>query len=549
MVADDWMPASAVRPLLHGDPCLLWLQLHGREHGFTPDVSRYDFLPWIGAQAKQFEDAWLTYVAEPDVVVNCEQPYLVRHAEYVFRTIDLMAAQVPVIFQAAMWCPQLAIYGTADVIVLRSWLARKFPELFPNPRGGDGYVAGDLKFQNGLLTSQYKRADYNVASAQIRLYAAMLANIQQEESEFGILVTRDRPLEPVRIESNYAPGGGLDAQLSECLRAYQDIRQCGRERTPWTDASLRPNLQFTSDGPWHGAKLEIATDRIPGGMPERLYYIARAEADTLRRRGYPTLQSMLDESPEKLPLRNSTTGQRQRAILHANRTGRHTPVSKGLLPPVKPVELYVDFESFVGLHCDCFSDWPRLAGKEMAAFMVGIGRMTDPGWEQSILVAPSEGREGEAELFRRFVEHLESLGLVSKPQDCVVYHWSGYERWQTQRAIDRIGDETGSKLGIIQGCFVDLCAVMQTGPVAVPGMWDYSVKSVIAALGNYDPSYRADYPDDGVLEGASAMVAGWRMFEQPEPCRTPEYADLCAYLGNDCLALHRILSWLRDVAQ
>ena len=130
-----------------------------------------------------------------------------------------MAARVPVIYQAAMWVPELGIYGTADIIVLKSWLARKFAGLFSGDRMADDYVAGDLKFQNGLLTNPAKQVDYNVAAAQIRLYSAMLAHIQQEESEYGILITRDRPLEPARIESNYKPGCGLDAQLAQCLRA------------------------------------------------------------------------------------------------------------------------------------------------------------------------------------------------------------------------------------------------------------------------------------------------------------------------------------------
>ena len=47
------------------------------------------------------------------------------------------------------------------------------------------------------------------------------------------------------------------------------------------------------------------------------------------------------------------------------------------------------------------------------------------------------------------------------------------------------------------------------------------------------------------MEGASAMVAGWRMYEHPEPRETDEYNDLCRYLETDCKALHQILSWLR----
>jgi len=460
-----------------------------------------------------------------------------------------MAAQVPVIYQAALWAPSLGIYGTADVIVLRSWLARKFPGLFPDAGTHDGYVAGDLKYQNGLLTSASRRTDYNVAAAQIRLYAAMLAHIQDEESPYGILITRDRPLEPARIESRYRPGGGLDAQLTQCVKSYREIRACRPDRTPWNDPSLRPNLQFANDSPWHSAKQEIATERIPGGMPEKLYYIGLSDADVLRKQGYTTLQAMMAVPPEKLKLRNSAVGNRQRALLQANRTGRHTDVPAHILPPHKPIELFVDFESFTGLNCDCIADWPHLTGKEMAAFMIGIGRQTEAGWQQAILAAPCEGCEGESALFEQFVEHLESLGAMANPADCAIYHWSPYESWQMGKAIDRVDQAVGSRLATARGCLVDLCAVMQAGPVALPGTLDYSIKSVIGALGRHAPRYRADYPDDGVMEGASAMVAGWTMYEQPEPLATQEYQDLCAYLETDCRALYQVLRWLRDVAQ
>lgn len=175
--------------------------------------------------------------------------------------------------------------------------------------------------------------------------------------------------------------------------------------------------------------------------------------------------------------------------------------------------------------------------------------MTGDGWSHKILVAPSEGPEGEAAVFEEFVDYLGSLGVVENPADCAIYHWSGYEKWQTHKAIDRIRGHVGYELETIRNRYVDLCTVMQAGPIAIPGMWDFSVKSVIKALSVYDPRFGADYPDDGVMEGASAMVAGWRMYESPKPCETDEYADLCGYLEVDCRAMHQILGWLRDAAR
>ncbi len=46
-IEKDWMPATAVRPLIMGDPAVLWLQRFGKKNGFEPDESPYDFLGFI----------------------------------------------------------------------------------------------------------------------------------------------------------------------------------------------------------------------------------------------------------------------------------------------------------------------------------------------------------------------------------------------------------------------------------------------------------------------------------------------------------------------
>lgn len=55
-VPPDWMSATQVRPFIFDDPVVVWLQYHGKQHGFEPDTSPYEFLDFIGKKGREFED-------------------------------------------------------------------------------------------------------------------------------------------------------------------------------------------------------------------------------------------------------------------------------------------------------------------------------------------------------------------------------------------------------------------------------------------------------------------------------------------------------------
>lgn len=47
-VQADWMPATAIRPLVFEDPAVVWLAHHGTTHGYEPEQTDYDFIDFIG---------------------------------------------------------------------------------------------------------------------------------------------------------------------------------------------------------------------------------------------------------------------------------------------------------------------------------------------------------------------------------------------------------------------------------------------------------------------------------------------------------------------
>ena len=198
-VANDWMPATGVRSIILDDPCLLWLDFHGKAHGFTKDDPDYSFLTFIAEVARGFENQWVYEMALPGAVQVCEQPWQVRSAESVAQTIDLMEHRVPVIYQGAIWWAPERSDGTPDLLVLRSWLAEKLPELGVNMDGPDHYVVLDCKFTR-YLHEFTKVKDLAVASAQVRIYSYIVGQMQKYMPSQAYLITRDRLLDPIPVD-------------------------------------------------------------------------------------------------------------------------------------------------------------------------------------------------------------------------------------------------------------------------------------------------------------------------------------------------------------
>jgi len=53
IVPADWMPASDCRSLVREDPCALWLDWYGDQHGFTPAASGYSFNDFVFRKGKE----------------------------------------------------------------------------------------------------------------------------------------------------------------------------------------------------------------------------------------------------------------------------------------------------------------------------------------------------------------------------------------------------------------------------------------------------------------------------------------------------------------
>ena len=541
-VPEDWVSGTGLRALIQGDAALLWLKYHGKANGFEEDPAEYSFLNWIGDKGRAFESAWIKKVA-PDAVQALDEDVDVRRVQGLTRTLALMAKKVPVITKAALWWEPSKIYGSADLIVLTSWLYAKFPHLKPSADGEpDRYVVLDCKFTSKLETND-KKVDLACNSAQVRLYSYMLAKLQGYMPSHAYLVTRDRPFNLLPVAVDHRLDGPLDPVLADLRDLHTHIKFNGHQFTPWTHQIVCCNFMNSHDEPWHQAKKRIAEHLRP---LEWLPHVGRSQVAELKQSGLTCLDHVLSMRPDSMNWEalhgiGKTTAPRIRAVLEANRSGKASEVPAALVPRRAAREYYVDYEFLSNLNVDFDHDFPAMAGCEMV-FMVGIGWEERGKWNYRQFVAEQETSEAERKMFGQFLAFLDQVGALSPAVDAALYHWSNAEESQSRNAAARHGLPI---LGSLP--WVDLQKPAHAIPLGLSGAWGYGLKEIAHALGQVSPGHRVDWPE-GLADGLSASVMGWRMYEQPEPLQAPELGILSQYLEIDCKALWAVLSWMRAVA-
>ena len=335
----DWFPATQVSPFIFDDPGLVWLEHHGRNHGFLPDNSPYEFLDFIADIGHKFEQKWLREMA-PGAQVVCFSPTEARDSQKVRLTIELMQRGAPVIYQPALWWAPERIYGAPDLLVHTNWLRDRFPDLVENASsrasatnlgqtGEPGYyVVMDLKFSTGLDQSR-KGVDLECYTAQVRIYNFMLGQLQGYMPEYAYLIARDRLADPLPVKMHSSLSGPLDADLASMRDIYAEIKLNGERYRPWVDEIVAINLDHTDDQ-WRSAKCEIAQDLTPGGDTSLMYYVGQRTKRQLAEFGYPNLKSLLNTDPENIPFEDckgigSKTAGQMRAILKPTRAAHPLP--------------------------------------------------------------------------------------------------------------------------------------------------------------------------------------------------------------------------------
>jgi len=558
VVSNDWMAATAIRPLVFNNPAQVWLQYHGARHGLTPVETPYDFLDFIGNKSRQFQDKWIRELAgQPPTV--CAQNFEVRNADRLRTTLELMAAESSVIVQPALWWSPERIYGVPDLLVSLGWLRdaarmgrfrvtdQRLQQLIASPASNSAYVVLDCKFTTKLTETEKKVSLQNYA-AQVRIYTYMLGKLQGWMPPCALLITRDRLVDPISVESDPNPQRPFDADLVDLRDRFLDIKLRGDQYLPWRDAAVSMDLS-AADEKWGRAMTTIAVDRYPGKDPQIIYQVSRPIRDELAAHGFTSVDSMLRVPPAQVPLEacrgiGAAKSRQIRAILAANRAGVALRPPAATVPQARRFEFFVDYEYFTNLNVDFEAQWPQLEGCPMV-FMIGVGLEANHRWQFKSFIAETESKAAEFAMAQEFLGFLEGVAgnaLLDRAQTAL-YHWTSAEVWQTRHITQDHQLPPDHALGRLP--WEDLQKVFLAQGVGMPSAWTFQLKDVGEALGRLDPAHAVRWPGE-LDEGLKAMVMGWTAYRTPVPMESVEMTALEEYLEADCAALRSVLNWLRE---
>lgn len=538
-VSYNWMPVTGIRSLMQGDPCLVWLQFHGKVNGFTKDSEEYSFLSFIGDLGRDFEAAWAANNC-PTAPRIIEQDWDVRQVDGVKKLIQAIEDQIPIIWKCPLWNASTQIYGTADLIALRSWIEERYPGLLPASDTPDHYIPIEVKFTTKLETRE-KAADLAIYRNQLKLYAFMVGAIQGVMPQEALIITRDRIDNPIVVNTDL-DSDELPNDLVTLRDWYLDIKLNGSKYLPWRDDVVAPLIGVDS-APWNDAKKIIAKEKTEGGVLELLHLMSPPRAKVLKQAGVTSLHQLIQEPQHWSDLsqlsRLGSAGHAQMiALLEANRSGSASRVPDDKVPRAD-VEIYVDYEYFSSINVDFANDWPALSGCEMI-FAIGCGWEENGDWRYKRFIAASESHDAEKQIFEEFLAFLESQNVFSS--NASLYHWTNAEVWQSRKAAERIGDERIANMP-----WVDLYDVFLKTPIGIPGCLEFGLKRVAKALAQYAPEFAVEWPD-GLGDGLSAQVMSWAAYRHPDPVQTEELKLVGKYLEIDVKATWMIHRWLKSVA-
>jgi len=191
---------------------------------------------------------------------------------------------------------------------------------------------------------------------------------------------------------------------------------------------------------------------------------------------------------------------------------------------------------------DFEKQWPTLEGCEMI-FLIGVGWEENEEWKFKTFTAAKEDQQEELKMIEEFIEFLKTKTGSSVLSDTVLYHWSPAEVSQSKSVAKR--HQLANTHLFLNLPWYDLRKVFHDGPASIPGAWGFGLKEVAKSLAKLYPQYDPQWPGD-LAEGLSAMVMGWKAYENEKPLETKELSIITEYLEADCKALWNVLKWVRS---
>ena len=200
-----------------------------------------------------------------------------------------------------------------------------------------------------------------------------------------------------------------------------------------------------------------------------------------------------------------------------------------------PSEMFVDFETISDI-CDTLEMPHRTPFNYIC--MIGVGWKEGETWYHRTFICNTLDYTEENRVMNEFYNFVQSRGNPS------LYYWSAEENfWKSARKNHTgmtITEENNTTLN-----WVDMRKIFVKEPITIKGVFNYGIKPIVEKMNKYgfiDLRIESECKD-----GMEAMIKLWETYEKSRnPVSAPIMQDVSKYNEFDCIALQKILYYLRE---
>jgi hypothetical protein len=580
---DEWVSATKTRNFMLKDPLLDWLDLHGAAKGFRSDDEeesydpRTDFTRFVSRKGREFEHAVVEHLQS---LVRVSQvahgPRDIRSPDAAAKTLQLMQAREPMVFQGVLHDFESMTFGSPDLLVRSDVLRRLFPDAISEEESRMSaehlhaelhYCVVDVKFttlgllKDGELGNSGSSPAYK---AQLYVYNQALGRLQGYLPPRAFLLGRGwkqlgerghscmQRLAPVSHDSMI----GKEPLSDRVADAIDWVRRVRSEGHTWevlpvpSVSELRPNMGNQADFPWHGARREVAQEL---GELTLLWQVGIDKRRAANECGITTLTEVATAAD--VGVKGPTQAAVLDAMLDINSDAggplvrpRSVVTAEDQWRAPQALEFYVDFETVSDLDDD-FTRIPDKGGQALI-FMVGCGHVEEGVWKFRCFTAQALTEDAEAAMLDDWFAHMHEVKArrAAAGEDPLVFHWSHAEVSTLVSAYNSAVARHHGKDWPRVRWFDFLKEVARKEPVVVRGALGFGLKAIAKAMfqhGLIETSW-----GDGPTDGLGAMVGAWSAAEEASKANvalieTSLMSEIEAYNEVDCKVMMEIIHYLR----
>lgn len=599
-----WHSASNIHNYILNDPILDFLKIVG----YVPDEMEMKAFNYLCGQGHAFEKKTIEKIRQQSVIsggyVNYgkKQPGYegcfvqvaysqedILKVEKFNETVKYIKLRVPIIYQGVLHDSRTKTYGCPDIIIRGDYLLELFLSnlQFVNIVLTDYYII-DIKFttlkfkSDGFLSSEGRM---KANKAQILIYNRLLSSVTDKISShcfvygrntslskmmhqyLGIIVVDDEDELSLRVDKglewltklkknykewlNYVNPFKLDIKQFDKL---DDMELRSKEAELPIPIELYPNMCNTYDAPYHEIKLRIAEQMEEITLVTGISYKTRCHSHELDiyKWSDPLLPSLFE--PQNKPTINSKI---ITSILDINR-----PNNKQIISPAKiknnfmnwtesrRSEFFIDFETTNNLDAEGTGG---IGGTESNGngYVFMIGLLYSNKWNENSYYNFSGRRECEEfKLFDDMHKTIVKICEVDKirMEDTNFYHWGHIENYTYNNVLKKYNK--GFDLGWNDIKFCNFLNVFKTEPIAIKGLFNYSLKSTFRAIQNITtPSNMREERKEGenrISNGFNAMILAAEAINNNNLTEADKiFEDIRMYNKMDCEMVQTVVNFCR----